>query len=330
MTMASEAGGLPALRRKAQGARPPVPDQAEAGAARALRRALARAAEAECGLPVAAGSVRLTEASLAELLELPEPSSLLAVLEGPGEQLGLFALGPESLAALIEQQTTGGVLPGPTSARRPTRTDAAMSAGLIDRTMTEIEAGLAGTPDLGWAGGYRYASFLDDPRPLGLLLEDIAYRIFVVTADFAGGVRRGTVLLALPARPRGRFPAPGTPAEAEASDPAAAAAGAWSAQMQAAVLASPATLEGVLARLRLPLAAVLGWREGDFVLLPTAAVDGVTLEAAGGRPLARARLGQSHGHRALRLLPPEAGTEDDDGPAADLPGLGALPDLSTR
>lgn len=336
--MADEAGAetIPALRRKAIGGRvPPPPEPTEPLPARALRRGLARAAEADCGLPLAAGQLRLREVSLAELLELPEPMSLFAVLEGPGERLGLCAFAPEMLAAVIEQQTTGAVLPVAGTPRRPTRTDAAMCARLIDRTLAELEAGLAGTPDLAWAGGYRYASFLDDARPLGLLLEDIPYRVFAVTVGFASGARRGTVLLALPAEPFTRRPGlvrPGAaadPAAADAADaaepPADPVAAAWAARMETAVLTSPAQLDGVIERLRVPLAAVLRWQTGDLVVLPNAALDAVTIEGAGGRTLARARLGQARGQRALRLLPP--GEEGAADVADALPDLSDLPDL---
>lgn len=301
-------GGM-VLRRKAAGGRPPPPEPV---APRALRRALARAAEADCGLALGTTEVRGGEASLAELLERPEPMSLLAVLEGPGDRLGLLALGPQVLAGLIEQQTTGAVLAGEAPPRRPTRTDAAMCAGLIDRALAELEAGLAGLPELAWAGGYRYASFLDDPRPLGLLLEDVLYRLLDAEVELAGGLRRGPVLLALPADTRRRSPPAGlvaAPAEggARAADSAAATPDAreWQAQMTRTVMASPATLEAVLCRFRLPLATALRWQPGDFVPLPGATLETVALEAPGGRRVGRARLGQSRGQRALRLALPD-------------------------
>lgn len=347
------AGGKPAfgqgpglgavLRRKAAGGRPPAVASGEAPAARALRRALARAAQADCHLPLAASEVRLREASLAELLEMPEDMALLAVLEGPGERLGLMALGPAVVTALIEQHTTGSVGAAEGPPRRPTRTDAAMAAGLIDRAMTEFETGLAAETGAAataaaWASGYRYASFLDEPRPLGLLLEDIAYEVATATVDLAGGARRGTVLLALPAGASRSAPGRARPAAADRKGPVGPvrpaavdadidgdAAAAWQDRMSRTVMASPASLGAVLCRLKLPLGVVLGWQRGDFVVLPGGMLDRVTLEGPGARVLARARLGQSRGARALRLTPAEAeGAGGHVAPPAALSGQPAV------
>jgi flagellar motor switch protein FliM len=359
------------LRRKAAGGREAPSGPQDAPLPRALRRALARAAQSDCRLPLAAGELRHVQASLAELLELPEDMALLAVLEGPGERLGLMALGPAVISAVIEQHTTGTVSAGEGVPRRPTRTDAAMAAGLIDRALGELEAGLGAEPGAAaaaaaaWAAGYRYASFLDEPRALGLLLEDIPYEVATATVDLASGARRGRVLLALPAVPHRSGPAASRramPATAEARAALAAArhmtrndegGELWQERMGRTVMASPAALEAVLCRLKLPLSAVLGWKPGDFVLLPGGALDRVALES-GGRAFARARLGQSRGCRALRLqrpgdkdagassqasmagfaIPaiPQAPLPDRGSPEAGLPDLGMpalapLPDL---
>jgi flagellar motor switch protein FliM len=156
--------------------------------------------------------------SLTELLELPEELALLAVVEGPGDGLGLMALTPPVLASFIEVVTTGRLSRAQAQPRKPTRTDAAMAAGLIDSILTELEVALAGGADLSWAGGFRYASFLPDARPLGLILDDQAYRVLTVALTFAtgAGARQGEVLLALPARGR---------AKAEASAESAGAVG---------------------------------------------------------------------------------------------------------
>ncbi|MCC6304556.1 MAG: FliM/FliN family flagellar motor switch protein [Rhodobacteraceae bacterium] len=311
------------LRRKA-GA---VPGTARAAheAERALPVALARAAQDGIGLALAVSRLEARRGTLAELLDLPPPGALLAIVEGPGESLGLVALAPAVLAAVIERQAIGRVTAAAPPARRPTRTDAAMTAPLVDRLLVEFAAGLGPSPDAAWAGGYRYASFLDDPRPLGLLLEDGAYRLFVAEVGLGSPVqKRGEVVLALPAVPRAataprRREAPAAAvAGEEAADPAAprdrateaaaaAAATAWARALETVVLGAPAVLDAVLDRVSLPIAAVLGLRPGALLALPSAAVDRLVLEGPGARRLAEGRLGQARGLRAIRITLPEDG-----------------------
>ncbi|WP_114967311.1 FliM/FliN family flagellar motor switch protein [Alkalilacustris brevis] len=319
------------LRRKA-GRREQGEAEAQASLAqgahtvpRALRRALARAGQNEIGLLLTVDDItEHAELSLAELLDLPEAGALLAVLEGPGDDLGLMAWSPQLVEGVVQQQTTGAVHPVLAQPRRPTRTDAAMSAGLVDRSMREFERLLSRGEELGWAGGYRYASFLEEPRTLGLLLEDIAYRSFVIEVTLGEGQRSGKVLLALP---RSRQGAAGRPAAIGDSGHPAAGAGAgdapgdpardWQAAMEQVVMASPARLCAVLARPRVALSRVINWRPGDVFALPLARIDRVSLHAAGGRQVALGRLGQSRGFRALRLGDLAQGGE------GGLPGGGA-------
>ena len=66
-------------------------------------------------------------------------------------------------------------------------------------------------------------------------------------------------------------------------------------------MATPAQLEAVLHRMTIPLGAVTGLKVGDMIPLPMAAVELLRLEGLGGRKLVFGKLGQSHGHRAVRL-----------------------------
>ncbi|MBI1219673.1 MAG: flagellar motor switch protein FliM [Rhodobacteraceae bacterium] len=283
------------LRRKTGGARPRADTLGEAAAVRALRLALGRAGQAVPGLGLEVAGLTEARLSLAELLDLPPDRALLAMIEGPGEALGLIALSSGVLATLIEAQTTGRVGQGDPAARKPTRTDAAMSAGLVDRMLTGFGDELDATADRVWAGGFRYASFLDDPRPLELLLEDTAYRVFRADLALAAGARRGEVLLALPAAGRGKAAATALPS-AMAAAPVAPPP-----TLAEVALAAPAQLTAVLHRLVIPLSAVLALKPGDVVPVPAAALDQIVIEGLDGRRLAEGKLGQNRGHRAVRL-----------------------------
>ncbi|WP_246100167.1 FliM/FliN family flagellar motor switch protein [Cereibacter sediminicola] len=288
------------LRRKIEAKARPVVAQVT-GAERALRLSLARAARDAFALALDVAGLSSARRSLAELLEMPEERSLYAIVEGPGEGLGLVALSPPVLSALIEVQTIGRVSALAPASRKPTRTDAAMVSGFIDQTLAELEFLLAEDEDRIWAGGFRYASFLDDPRPLGLLLEDCAYRVLTVNVDLALGAKSGPLLLALPAEGRGEPPLrPETPEEA------AALVSDFGMALADQVMGAECLLDAVLARVTLPLGTVMGWQVGDVVDLSKATLEDVAFVALDGRQVAEGRLGQHRGMRAIRLAPASA------------------------
>lgn len=280
-----------AIRQKLSAAKPVV----ETGLDRVWRMALARAARDEIAMELAVTGLGVDRHSLAELLELMPDHAFLAMLEGPGACGGLMALSPDVLAAMIEQQTMGRVLAQPAVPRRPTRTDAAMVAGVVDAALDGLGSGLATDPDLVWAGDYHYASFLEEARPLGLLLEDADFRVLRAEVLLGEGAKTGQILLALPAKGRGRGPAVLAPPTPEAGN--------FTADLGEQVMASDALLEAVLYRLTIPLSAVMGLAEGDLVPLPMAALDTITFEAS-GRRVAEGKLGQNRGMRAVRLGTP--------------------------
>ncbi len=267
------------------------------GADRSWRLALARAAQDVLSMPLDVPRLSLNRRSLTELTDLLPDHAMLAVLEGPGESLGLLAMSPAVLSGLIEVQTMGRVLAQAPIPRKPTRTDAAMVAPVIERALGALDEALSDEADLVWAGGFRYASFLDDPRPLALLLEDRAYRVLTAHVSLSGGAKSGEVILALPAEGRGLRPRRDTTLADDAH-----AVQAFTHAMNAVVLGVPCLLEAVLARVTLPLGAVMGLEPGTIVPLPKNALSGIRLEGLDGLPLAEARLGQNSGMRALRLL----------------------------
>lgn len=282
------------IRRKLAGAA--LPAVTAAGAERAWPLALARMARARLGLAVECGAVRGDRLSLAELLDLPHDRALIALLEGPRGGAGVLVLAPEVLAALIEAQTLGRVLAQPLAPRRPTRTDAALMADLIDAALAALEDALLEEEDLVWTDGFRYAAFLDDPRALALLLEDAAYKVLRCDCEL-GGQRRGGILLALPAEGHGRRPQRPAPAPAVAE----VEADRFTADLAAEVLETQVELTAVLGSLRLPLAAALALKPGGLLPLGAAALDAVQLTGQDGRAVATGKLGQQRGVRALRL-----------------------------
>lgn len=263
------------------------------GADRGWRLALARAARDQLKLELEVTGLGLATHSLGELLDLPAPRALIAVLDGPRDGLGLLVISPDVLAAMIEQQTIGRVTPQAAVARKPTRTDAAMVAGMIDAALSGLEQALAEETDLTWAGGFRYASFLDDPRPLGLLLDDAAYRVLRAEVSLGLGAKTGVILLALPAEGRGRAPAKLAVKVAAGPD--------FTEVLAETLGGAGCVLDAVLTRVSLPLSTVMGLAVGEVLALPVAALGRIVLESIDGQRLAEGRLGQNRGMRALRL-----------------------------
>jgi flagellar motor switch protein FliM len=296
------AGGVAGeiIRKKVAAARSNQPEGGP-GADRAWRLALARAANDILALPLEVARLSVNRRSLAELLELAPERALIAVLEGPAEGLGILMLSPPVLTAMIEMQTIGRVSSSAPPVRKPTRTDASMVADMIDQALQELESGLESDPDLIWAGGFNYASFLDDPRPLGLLLEEEHYRVIQAELRLGNGAKSGAVMLALPAEGRGRAPKP-----APTATPAPVAAALFSKALSDQVMRTEADIAAVLHRFTVPLSFVMALKTGDLVPLSTAALDRIVLEGLDGRPLASGRLGQNRGMRAVRLAPQAA------------------------
>ncbi|MBC7478529.1 MAG: FliM/FliN family flagellar motor switch protein [Pseudorhodobacter sp.] len=290
------------------------------GADRSWRVSLARAVRDKLQTTLDFRSLVVDRRSLAEIIELVPSRALIAVLDGPREGLGIIALDPQIMAGFIEAQTIGKVKSTELVARKTTRTDAAMVAGVIDTALQGLEVGLVEEADLIWAGGFRYASFLDDPRPLGLLMEDVPYKVLRAEVDLAGGARRGEILLALPADGRGMVP------QTKSDDTATPdTTHLFHAALGDRVNGAQVRIEAVLARLTLPLAQVLQMTEGMVLALPQATLTQISLEGFDGRRVGEGKLGQDRGMRAVRLTaaadahaPPAEVHADSQPPPAEL------------
>ena len=262
----------------------------------AWRVAFARAARDMMDLPVDFVSLTSARLSLAELLDLPADRALILMLEGPEEGLGLLILSPDLVSVLIEMLTLGKCgtqIPDP---RKPTRTDAAMISPLADLALSQLEEALAEESDLCWTSGFRYASFIEEARSLGLLLEDMAFRVLTARLSLAQGARMGEMLLVLPAEGRG-LKARLKPDAV----PQSVARPAFAAALSARVEAAPCQIEAVLAHLSMPLSEVMGLSVDKVLALPMAALDKISLCGLDGRHLAQGKLGQHRGMRAIRL-----------------------------
>lgn len=301
----SHSTGQALMARKLAAGRAVV-DPADLAREHVLHMAFSRSAERAMKLPLRVQSCAVSVRSSAEIAESLPDNGLLLLTDGPDAGMGMVVLAPESLSCLIEVMTTGHLRDHAAPSRRPTRTDAAMAAGFVDTVLAEIEYLFSESDDLTWAGGFRYASHLPDPRPLTMLLEEPAYRTYRLQLAFGvpdgpqGDMRSGEVLLIYPAI--GRMKAPqsnGThPHEADGQHAQQAE---WAQGLERAVLPAATQLEAVLARVTLPLSSVLGLESGQSLTLPVGVLQAVQLEGKGGVALCSGHLGQAGGQRALRV-----------------------------
>ncbi len=280
----------------------PMPVLAISAVERAWRAALARAARDQMKMALGFESLREDTVGLAEVLETPMERALILMLEGAGEKLGLIVVSPPILAAMIEMLTLAHLPMGDGTdlpARKPTRTDAAMVVDMIDAALSAFEAALAGLE--AWSTGYRFGAFIEDPRPLHLLLEDTDYHVLRAEVHVEHGARKGSFLLALPVGTASSDSAQTAPKDSFFAAQEQVFAAEFTQELAAQVAEVPAQIDAVLARISLPLDRVLNFAEGEVLELPLAGLDMITLRGIDGARVGGGRLGQNRGMRAVRL-----------------------------
>lgn len=301
------------LRRKAEAGRTSVVAARQVTPCKALSTAFVQTMDKRLQLVATVGACSARMGTLAELLDTLPEGGLFAVLEGAGDAQGLMVFDPGLLSSVIEQLMMGRLSARPPAPRRPTRTDAALTADLVDVMLRRFETPFLDRAEWRWLGGFGYATYLDDPRPLGLMLEDVDYRILTLTGELAGGTRSSKLMLALPTQGASYV---GTNEDTKGTPTATAAAeteGAlpWRDAFEERVLPSRASMTAVLHRMPLPIASIESLKPGMELPIPGAALDETALLGVDGAVVARGRLGQSNGRRAVRLagMPaPEAST----------------------
>ncbi|WP_238986894.1 FliM/FliN family flagellar motor C-terminal domain-containing protein [Paracoccus sp. MKU1] len=285
---------------------PPTQQTDEFRLERAAATALARAAEKQLRLPVFVERLERMGMTLAELPELLPERALLAVVGGRRDALGVVALCPDLLAALIEMQAIGRVTSRPAPPRKPTRTDAAISADFVNALLAELGRECAardGCPDF---GAFRYVTYMDDPRPLSLMLEDGEMTHLSFHFRMGGsGQRDGRLLIALPAEIAPRTDAPPSSGRNQPQLPVAQSAPLAPppapASLAETVQQAPIRLTGILCRRRLSLHQLRSLTPGSLLPLTQNVLDEARVETAHGQLLARGRLGEKDGFHAIRL-----------------------------
>ncbi|SNT17116.1 Type III flagellar switch regulator (C-ring) FliN C-term [Antarctobacter heliothermus] len=261
--------------------------------AKALRRALSRTADVLWDLALVTQSVTVETMDQDDVVEALGKTDLLVLLDGPDGAIGIASVDCQVMTGVIEVQTIQQVTQMPVEDDRVlTQTDAAMLAPLLDGALGRLADTLTEHPLHSQLVGYRFGAMIEDSRAAGLLLEAAGYRSFRADIDLALGRRRGVLTFFLPECK----PKRGAPGAVQGVGP-----------HEERLSRVPARLDAALARITLPLSKAEALKPGDVLNLPLDALSKVEVMAGHGHLVARGRLGQLNGLRAVRLTWPGGG-----------------------
>lgn len=261
-------------------------------ALRALRLSVARAGDDLHDLPLGVVGGRQSRLLPDDLEGILSDDDLLIVLDCPGGMTGAVSLQLSMVASVIQQQTMGQVAERAPDPRAFTETDAAMCAPLIEGMLSRARDLVEGEGGGNCFQGLRFGARGEDVRSLLLALRARRYRVFWLTLDIALGRHQSELVLVLP------------DTDEDHADPSDTERDAAQRAGQSPMLDVPTEVRAVLARFRLPVSTLNGLRLGDTLPVPRDRLDETTLISVTGRVVARGRLGQMNGHRALRLMAP--------------------------
>ncbi|OIQ31635.1 MAG: hypothetical protein BM562_07230 [Alphaproteobacteria bacterium MedPE-SWcel] len=253
---------------------------------KALRRSVARAAEDLCELPMAVIAARQTNRVPEDLSGLLSNKHLLVVLDCPQGRIGAATLDAAAVTALIQQQTMGSVLGMSSDERIYTPTDAAMVAEFLEKLFGKVSALLKDQTDLRIFEGYRFGAQVEDVRTLVLGMEAEDYRVINLNVDLDSGKMQGEICLVLPEP------------SVEQYDEADAVRGP---RLGSSVGSMRAELSAVLCKMRIPLRQFAALKKGELLHLDQAYLYETDMIAINGQAIAKGRLGQIKGARAVRL-----------------------------
>ncbi len=263
-------------------------------ALRALRLSVARASEELFGLALAVSGGRQAHMLPDELGSELSDNDLLVVLDCPGGMTGAAAFSLPMVAAVIQHQTTGRVSDRTAEPREYTDTDAALMSPLLEEVLRCASTLVEEDADVGCFQSIRFGARSHDARTLLLTLRAEKYRMFSLPVDIALGRHQATLTFVLPMD--ANSDESGQPEEQE---PDARA-------VNSPFLDVETDLRAVLARFRLPVSELNELSVGDTLPLPRERLDDTALVTLTDKVVARGKLGQMNGHRAVRLMAPTA------------------------
>ena len=252
---------------------------------RALRLAVVRAFDQMFGVSVSV-DVAMSEVDVDDLAASLTDGVIIGLDRGIAA--GLLGCDPSLVTALTQIQTIGRVVDRETAPRRITATDRALCLPFLAACFDDLSKGLVDTNLADWLTAVTLGGPIAGTRQVPMTLAATTYRVVRFAVRFGDASRAAELVIALPPAPKPQAKEPSTQ---------------WAEDLRLSVLATHAHLNGVLARLTLPLSQVEGLSVGDVVPLYGATVGSVRLEGPDGTCVAMGRLGQMAGQRAVRIEP---------------------------
>lgn len=272
---------------------------------KALRLALAKIAAKMYGMAITVTMVQQVKISNKDIQKEAGEDGLLVLLDGASGARGAAKLDFQFLTALIEMQTTGKVRQIEAEERPVTRTDAAIAAPLLDAVFMRFDDQLAENDPHFKPLEFRFGDKMEDARALSLALEEPEFDLYRLTLDLEDGAKTGQLVLMLPHRPTMAKPeAPGKPHRASGHQ-----------TLEKNAMEAQVVLDAVLAQLKVPLKDVCKFEPGMVLPLGRDCLKKTELTAVDGKVIARVRMGQMNGMRAVLFLSEkdEVAGEDETG-----------------
>ncbi|MEM9499482.1 MAG: FliM/FliN family flagellar motor switch protein [Pseudomonadota bacterium] len=300
------------IHRKARVARDEF-DAREMSPPKAFRLAMAKSAEALFRLPLVVRTVEQTTIPLQQMEEAAGDGDLLILLDGPDGMRGAVRLDTAIVTSLIEVQLVGHLRQDPAAERTFTHTDAAIAQPLINDVLARFDTALAEEGVQSGAQGFRFGDMVDSARMLVLALDAPDFEMYRLTVDLGPGARMAVLHIFLPHRP------PGVDVASETAQ------GGLASRLEAQAMNAPVALNAALTRLRIPFNQICSWAPGTVLTVGSGAANEGVLLGAGEHEVARIRLGQLNGFRAIQLMTDSQPQEDAEEIAPTATEQNALP-----
>lgn len=264
--------------------------------AKAMRLSIAKVGLDVFDMAIQAIGLLVEDRSQEACIDMLDAANLLVLLDGPQGRVGAAMIDAELVGGLIQQQTMGRVVPSAGAPRAMTVTDAAMCAPLLDALFDKASAAVEDEADRLLLRGFTFGARSEEPRLVGMALENAEYRVIRLTLDLAKGVRQGDLVLFLPVLPMHDPDGGGL----DGSDEEGETEG-TSRSMTDVVMHLEAELMVQLCHVRMNLSDLTRLAPGDAVLLPPGTFPATRIMAQSGKCLGTGTLGQVDGQRALKI-----------------------------